>query len=106
MAGLGQGITFRTGLTLVNEQAPADRRSEVASTVFTVMYARISIPVVGDARTLRTVMPHVGVALEQTVNNGVFSLIAPRLNPTLSPHHEVGSASRTRSEVDVCPDEH
>lgn len=47
VAGLGQGITFRTGLTLVNEQAPADRRSEVASTFFTVMYAGISIPVVG-----------------------------------------------------------
>lgn len=47
LAGLGQGIIFRTGLTLVNEQAPADRRSEVASTFFTVMYAGISIPVVG-----------------------------------------------------------
>lgn len=47
LAGLGQGIIFRTGLTLFNEQAPADRRSEVASTFFTVMYAGISIPVVG-----------------------------------------------------------
>jgi MFS family permease len=47
VAGLGQGITFRAGLTQVNEQAPADQRSEVASTFFTVMYAGISIPVVG-----------------------------------------------------------
>jgi MFS family permease len=47
VAGLGQGITFRAGLTLVNEQAPADKRSEVASTFFTVMYAGISIPVIG-----------------------------------------------------------
>lgn len=47
VAGLGQGITFRAGLTQVNEQAPADQRSEVASTFFTVMYAGISIPVLG-----------------------------------------------------------
>lgn len=47
VAGLGQGIAFRAGLAQINEQAPVDRRSEVASTFFAVMYAGISIPVIG-----------------------------------------------------------
>jgi deazaflavin-dependent oxidoreductase (nitroreductase family) len=47
VAGVGQGITFRAGLTQLNEQAPEGRRAEVASAFFTVMYAGISVPVLG-----------------------------------------------------------
>lgn len=47
VAGLGQGVSFRAGLTAVNERTPSDRRAEVASSFFVVAYVAISVPVVG-----------------------------------------------------------
>jgi MFS family permease len=47
VAGLGQGLSFRAGLTAVNSESPDDRRAEVASSFFVVAYVAISIPVVG-----------------------------------------------------------
>jgi MFS family permease len=47
LAGLGQGASFRAGLQAVTGAAPAERRSEVSSTYFLVLYVAISIPVIG-----------------------------------------------------------
>jgi MFS family permease len=47
VAGLGQGASFRAGLQAVTGRAPADRRSEVSSSFFLVLYVAISIPVIG-----------------------------------------------------------
>ncbi|SCK49727.1 Predicted arabinose efflux permease, MFS family [Streptomyces sp. WMMB 714] len=47
VAGLGQGMSFRAGLTAVNAAAPASRRAAVASTFFIVIYVALSLPVVG-----------------------------------------------------------
>ena len=47
VAGLGQGASFRAGLQAVTGTAPADKRSEVSSTFFLVLYVAISIPVIG-----------------------------------------------------------
>lgn len=46
-AGLGQGVSFRAGLGAVNAGSPPERRGEVASSFFVVLYVAISIPVVG-----------------------------------------------------------
>jgi MFS family permease len=48
IAGFGQGLSFRGGLTDVNEHSPAAQRGEVASSFFVVMYAAISLPVIGE----------------------------------------------------------
>ncbi len=48
IAGLGQGLSFRSGLQAVNSQAPAERRAGVASSFFIVMYIAISLPVIGE----------------------------------------------------------
>jgi MFS family permease len=48
VAGLGQGLSFRAGLTAVNAGAPEAQRGEVASTFFVVCYVAISLPVVGE----------------------------------------------------------
>ncbi len=48
IAGFGQGLSFRGGLTEVNEHAPADQRGEVASSFFVVLYTAISLPVIGE----------------------------------------------------------
>lgn len=47
VAGLGQGTIFRAGLQSVTGAAPAQRRSEVASSYFLVVYVAISLPVIG-----------------------------------------------------------
>ena len=47
IAGFGQGLAFRAGLSAVNARAPADRRADVASSVFVVAYVAISLPVIG-----------------------------------------------------------
>jgi MFS family permease len=47
VAGFGQGMSFRAGLTAVNLAAPEDHRGEVASSFFVIAYVAISLPVVG-----------------------------------------------------------
>ncbi len=46
-AGFGQGLGFRAGMAAVTGASPAERRGEVASTFFVVLYVAISIPVIG-----------------------------------------------------------
>jgi MFS family permease len=75
VAGLGQGLSFRAGLTAINAKSPADRRAEVASSFFVVAYVAISIPVVGvgllaqsaGLRTAGLVFAAVVAALSATV---------------------------------------
>ncbi|RKR07475.1 putative MFS family arabinose efflux permease [Kushneria sinocarnis] len=47
VSGLGQGITLRAGLGEVVAHSPQQRRSEVTSTYFVIIYIAISLPVVG-----------------------------------------------------------
>jgi MFS family permease len=47
VAAMGLGLSFRSGLTAVNEASPPERRAEVASSFFVVGYLGISVPVVG-----------------------------------------------------------
>jgi MFS family permease len=47
VAGFGQGLSFRAGLTAVNLAAPEEHRGEVASSFFVIAYVAISVPVVG-----------------------------------------------------------
>lgn len=47
VAGLGQGMAFRAGVSAVGAGAPDARRGEVVSTYFVVLYAAISFPVIG-----------------------------------------------------------
>ncbi|HEY2221856.1 MFS transporter [Actinomycetospora sp.] len=48
VAGVGQGMSFRAGLGAVSAGSPPDRRSEVASSFFLVLYVAISLPVIGE----------------------------------------------------------
>jgi MFS family permease len=48
IAGFGQGLSFRAGMTAVNERSPAAERGAVASSFFIVMYVAISLPVIGE----------------------------------------------------------
>lgn len=48
VAGAGQGMGFRAGLTSVTVAGPAGRRGEIISTYFFVLYIGITIPVIGE----------------------------------------------------------
>ena len=75
IAGLGQGASFRAGLTAVGNASPADRRAEVSSSFFVVVYIAISLPVVGvgAAEQAFGLVP-AGIGLSATV--AVLALIA------------------------------
>lgn len=47
LSGFGQGLGFRAGMAAVTAAAPVERRGEVTSTFFVVIYVAISIPVIG-----------------------------------------------------------
>ena len=47
VAGVGQGLTFLGGLTAINAVAPADRRADVLSSFFVILYLGVGVPVVG-----------------------------------------------------------
>jgi MFS family permease len=54
VAGFGQGLSFRSALSAVNANAPAEHRAEVASSFFVVAYAALSVPVVGEGLLAQT----------------------------------------------------
>ncbi len=45
--GLGHGLAFRAALGSVTAQSPPERRAEVSSSLFVVLYVAISFPVIG-----------------------------------------------------------
>lgn len=47
VAGAGQGTSFRAGLAAINAAVPAERRGDLASVYFTVLYVALALPVVG-----------------------------------------------------------
>jgi hypothetical protein len=46
VAGIAQGVIVGAGLGLLTARAPTDRRSQVASTYFLVLYIGLVVPVV------------------------------------------------------------
>jgi hypothetical protein len=46
VAGVAQGVIVGGGLGLLTGRAPADRRSQVASTYFLVLYIGLVVPVI------------------------------------------------------------
>jgi MFS family permease len=47
IAGFGQGLSFRAGLTALTARSPVEQRGQVASSYFVVAYLSISGPVIG-----------------------------------------------------------
>jgi len=48
VAGIGHGLSFRAGLTGLNEHAPAGLRAQIASGYFIAAYLGIALPAIGD----------------------------------------------------------
>jgi MFS family permease len=47
IGGVGAGLAFKTGVTLVTQLAPDDQRSEVLSSFFVAAYIGTTVPVIG-----------------------------------------------------------
>jgi MFS family permease len=47
VAGVGQGLAFLGGLTAVNQAAPAERRADVISSFYVILYLGVGLPVIG-----------------------------------------------------------
>ncbi|VXB10054.1 Predicted arabinose efflux permease, MFS family [Burkholderia sp. 8Y] len=47
LCGIGQGISFRAALGELSNRSPAERKAEVTSAFFVVLYVAISLPVIG-----------------------------------------------------------
>ncbi|MGI5254620.1 MFS transporter [Actinacidiphila glaucinigra] len=83
VGGLGQGMSFRAGLTGVSAVAPDEHRGATISAFFVVAYVGISVPVVGvGALTLALGLRDAGVAFTMYVilvsaGVGVFLLRRP-----------------------------
>ncbi|WP_431968288.1 MFS transporter [Actinacidiphila sp. bgisy160] len=68
VGGLGQGMSFRAGLTAVSSMAPEEHRGATISAFFVVAYVGISVPVVGvGALTLALGLRDAGVAFTMYV---------------------------------------
>lgn len=48
VAGIGQGMSFRAGLAAVTGASPPDKRGEITSSYFVMLYVGIAIPVIGE----------------------------------------------------------
>jgi MFS family permease len=87
IAGFGQGLSFRGGLTRVNESSPAAERGAVASSFFVVMYIAISVPVIGEGVLAQAVgLRAAGLtfaALVAALSAGVLILLARSHRPTI-----------------------
>lgn len=69
IAGFGHGTSFRAGLGSVAAASPDDRRGEITSTLFLLLYIGISIPVVGvGALTVAFGLVTAGVAFAIVVS--------------------------------------
>jgi sugar phosphate permease len=109
LLGVGQGLVVGWGLAAINQLAPADRRGEVASTYFTLLYVGLTIPVIGtglaaDAFGLQpagvafsaavaVVVAAVGVALRTRLAAGAPTGSSPTRLPERSPAR--GAAARS-----------
>jgi MFS family permease len=81
--GVGQGLSFRAGLTMIGSAAPELRRSATISAFFVFAYVGISLPVVGvGALTLELGVRDAGLVFAGCVMLLVSAVAAyPRLRP-------------------------
>ncbi|MCW0212355.1 MAG: MFS transporter [Pseudonocardia sp.] len=71
VAGLGQGMSFRAGLSAVGSAAPPERRGGVTASFFLILYVAISIPVIGVGAAAQAV----GLVLAGTVFSGLVAVL-------------------------------
>ncbi|MET7933061.1 MFS transporter [Streptomyces sp. NPDC005322] len=72
VAGTGQGLSFHAAVAVVTRRSPADRRAEVTSALFVLMYLALAIPVIGVGALSVTV----GLRAAGLIFTGCVALLA------------------------------
>jgi MFS family permease len=92
VAGLGQGLGFRAGLASVSAHSPSDRRGEVTSSLFTILYVAISIPVIGvgvAAQGFGLVPATLAfAAIVATLSGVALAILLRRAKPSTKHHYQ------------------
>ena len=92
VAGLGQGLGFRAGLASVTAHSPSDRRGEVTSSLFTILYVAISIPVIGvgvAAQGFGLVPATLAfAAIVATLSGVALAILLRRAKPSTKHHYQ------------------
>lgn len=97
VAGWGQGLALRSGLGEVVGASPEDRKSEVTSTFFVVIYVAISLPVLGLGAAIRaTSLSVAGVSFALIV--AALALVAMALLIRLRLRERRHSGGRSHSD--------
>jgi MFS family permease len=86
IAGFGQGMSFRAGLGAVASASPPEKRGEITSTFFVMLYVGIAIPVIGEGAAAvvfgLTVSGVVFAALVAILAVAVLLLLSRATNPS------------------------
>lgn len=72
VSGAGQGLSFRAGLSSVNQQTASHERGEVTSSFFTIAYIALSIPVIGVGALAEAA----NIQIAGMIFTGVFGILA------------------------------
>lgn len=72
VAGVGQGMSFRAGLSSVAESVAAEHRGAVTSTLFVTLYVGLSIPVIAEG----ALAVGIGLIPAGVIFAGVMALLA------------------------------
>jgi MFS family permease len=72
IAGVGQGMSFRAGLGSVTGVSPPDKRGEITSSYFVVLFVGISIPVIGVGAAAKAF----GLVASSTVFAALVAILA------------------------------
>lgn len=89
VAGLGQGLSVGAGLAALNAEAPADRRAEVASSFFVVLYVGLSIPIIGTGLASQVI----GLRASALIFTGFVAALAAACLLSLAPRRPPGSTN-------------
>jgi MFS family permease len=91
VAGLGIGLAFRAGLTMVERRSPSAQRAEVASSFFVVSYVAISLPIVGIGVAAQAV----GLRTAGVAFTGVVAVLALAVTVSLLQQRSASSAANS-----------
>ncbi len=95
IAGLGSGLSFRAGLSAINERAPAGQRGELNSTYFLVAYLALSVPIIGVGLATEAIgLRDAGLAFTGCVGLLALAVLFSLIRG--SPERELSSEHRER----------
>jgi MFS family permease len=96
-AGFGNGLSFRAGLSALNEQSPPEQRGAVNSSFFVIAYVAISLPIVGVGAASQAI----GLRAAGLAFTGCIATLALAVLLSLSSFHRATPPGTPRTAATV-----